>query len=31
MQDQPSSHLGLAIVAIAAVAMFAAGVAMFIV
>jgi Mn2+/Fe2+ NRAMP family transporter len=31
MQGQPSSHLGLAIVAIAAVAMFAAGVAMFIV
>jgi NRAMP (natural resistance-associated macrophage protein)-like metal ion transporter len=31
MQGQPSSHLGLAVVAIAAVAMFAAGVAMFIV
>jgi NRAMP (natural resistance-associated macrophage protein)-like metal ion transporter len=31
MQGQPSSHLGLVIVAIAAVAMFAAGVAMFIV
>ena len=31
MQGQPCSHLGLAIVAIAAVAMFAAGVAMFIV
>jgi NRAMP (natural resistance-associated macrophage protein)-like metal ion transporter len=31
MQGQPSSHLGLAIVGIAAVAMFAAGVAMFIV
>jgi len=31
MQGQPSSHLGLAIVVIAAVAMFAAGVAMFIV
>ena len=31
MQGQPSSHLGLAVVAIAAIAMFAAGVAMFIV